>query len=145
LAFIGEDIGIGLVEEDHLLVRDVGMDRHLVGSKVVVDEEAVALVDHQILHQGRARAHGHGADHLAARRFRVEDAAGRADRQHAPDAHLAGRGIDGDLDKMPAEGRELSLLVEIADTRSRPRPPARLPWPHRPARWRGRRSGPVRQ
>ena len=59
---------VGLVEEDHLLVRDVGMDRHLVAGEVVVDEEAEALVDRELLHQRRADAHGHRADHLAARR-----------------------------------------------------------------------------
>jgi hypothetical protein len=70
---------VGLVQEDHVLVRDVGMDRHLVAGQVVVDEEAQPLVDDQFLHQRRTDPHRHGADHLAARGLRVEDAAGGAD------------------------------------------------------------------
>jgi hypothetical protein len=61
------------------------------------------LVHRQFLHQRPADAHGHGADHLAARRLGVEDAPGGADRQHAADARLARRGIDGDLDEVPAK------------------------------------------
>ena len=44
----------------------------------------------------------------------IEDAAGRAHREHAAHADLAGGGIDADLDEMRAEGRLLVLLVEVA-------------------------------
>ncbi len=105
---------VGLVEEDDFLVRDVGVDRHLVAGQVVVDEEAEALVDREFLHQRGADAHRHRADDLAARRLRVQDAARGADREHAPDADLAGRGVDADFDEMRAEGRLLVPLAEVA-------------------------------
>ena len=68
----------------------VGVHRHLVAGEIVVDEEAEPLVDREFLHQGAADAHRHRADDLAARRLRVEDAAGGADRQHPPDPDLSG-------------------------------------------------------
>ena len=40
LEFHGRRHRVDLVEEDDLLVRDVGVDRHLVAGKVVVHEEA---------------------------------------------------------------------------------------------------------
>src|ERR1700722_545510 len=94
---------IGLVKEDHFLMRNVGMDRHFVTGKIVIDEEAVALVDHELLHERRAHPHGHRADHLAARGLRIEDATGGAHREHAPDANFGRRGINADFDEMRAE------------------------------------------
>ena len=114
LAFMGEDIGSTSSRKIDLLVRDVGMDRHLVARKIVVDEETSPLVDRQFLHQRRADAHRHRADHLAARRFRIEDAPGRAHREHTPNPNLAGRCVDPDLDEMGREGRLLVRLGEIA-------------------------------
>ena len=90
------------------------MDRHFVAGEVVIDEEAAALVDREFLHQRRADAHGHRADHLAARRLRIEDAAGGADREHPPHADFRRCGVDADLDEMRAEGRLLIVLVEVA-------------------------------
>ena len=90
------------------------MDGDFVAGQVVVDEEADAGVDDQFLHQGRAGAHGHGPDHLAAGGLGVEDAAGGADGQHAADADLAGGDVDPDLDEMAAEGRLLVGLAEVA-------------------------------
>ena len=50
------------------------MDGHFVTGEIVVGEETGALVDCEFLHQRRANAHGHRADHLAASRLGVEDA-----------------------------------------------------------------------
>src|SRR3546814_4524201 len=58
----------------HLLMRNVGVDRHFIARKVVVDEEPEAFVDRQFLHQRGADTHGHCADHLAARCLGIEDA-----------------------------------------------------------------------
>jgi hypothetical protein len=105
---------IGLVEEDHFLVRDVGMHRHLVAGQVVVDEEADALVDHQVFHQRRADAHRHRADHLAARRLRVQDAARPRTRPACAARALAGGASTADFDEVGAEGRLLVFLVQVA-------------------------------
>nr|GEU28231.1 hypothetical protein [Tanacetum cinerariifolium] len=79
------------------------MHRHFVAGQVVVDEKARAPVHHQVFHQRRARAHGHGADDLAARGHRVDDAAGRAHGQHAADADLARVGVDSHFHEVRAE------------------------------------------
>ena len=113
LGLHGRGDRIGLVKENQLLMRDVGVNRHLVAGEVVIDEEAATLVDHQLFHQRSTHAHGHGTDYLAARRLRIQDAACRAYREHAPHADFRRRGIDADLDEMRAEGRLLILLVEI--------------------------------
>lgn len=55
------------------------MDWHFIAGKIMIDEKAKALVDHQFFHQWCTGAHGHGADHLTARRFGIENAAGVAD------------------------------------------------------------------
>ena len=91
------------------------MDRHLVGGEIVVDEEAETLVDREFLHQGRAHAHGHRADDLAARRLGIEDTAGGAHGEHAPHARLTGRGVDADFDEVRPERRLMKFLVEIAE------------------------------
>jgi hypothetical protein len=44
-----------------------GMHRHFVAGEVVIDEKATVFVDHEFFHKRGADAHGHGADHLAAR------------------------------------------------------------------------------
>jgi hypothetical protein len=69
----------------------------------------------QLLHQRRAHAHGHAADHLAARGLGVQDAPRRADGQHAPDARLSRRDVDADFHEVRAEGGLLHLLVEVAE------------------------------
>ena len=80
----------------------------------MVDEEAGALVDHELFHQRSTHAHGHRADHLAAGRLRIEDTAGGTHGKHAAHADLGGRGIDADFDEVRAEGRLLVLPGEIA-------------------------------
>ena len=85
-------------------MRNIGVNGDLVTGKVVVDEKAAALVDHQTFCQRSANAHRHRSDHLTARRLRVEDATGCADSKHAPNSDFSGRGIDTDLDEMCAKG-----------------------------------------
>jgi hypothetical protein len=46
---------VGLVQEDHVLVRDVGMDWRLVAREVVVDEEASPRVDGEFIVSGGSR------------------------------------------------------------------------------------------
>ncbi len=72
---MGEERRVRLLEEDHVLVRDVRMHGHFVTCEIVVHEEAVPLVDGEIFHERGAHAHDHGADDLAARGFRIEDSA----------------------------------------------------------------------
>jgi hypothetical protein len=72
-AFIGEEIGVGFIEEDDVLVGNVGVNRNLVAGEIVIDEEAGPLVDHQPFHQRRADPHGHRSDHLATCGFGIED------------------------------------------------------------------------
>ena len=90
------------------------MHRHFITGQVVVDEKTMALVDHQFLHQRRAGAHRHAADHLAARGFRIQDAPGRAHGQHAPQADFTGGGVDRDFDKMRAKGLLYIALGQVA-------------------------------
>src|SRR6476469_7842256 len=41
---------VGLIEKDHFLVRNVGMNRHFVAGEIMVDEEAQARVNRECLH-----------------------------------------------------------------------------------------------
>ena len=59
-----------------------------------------AEINSELLHEGRADAHGHDANHLRARRLGIQDAARGAHREHASDAGLARGGVDGNLDEM---------------------------------------------
>jgi hypothetical protein len=95
-------------------VGDVGVHRHLIARQVVIDEEAMPLVERQFLHQGAADAHRHGADHLATGGLGVQDAPGCTHGEHAPDPDLAGRGVDTNFHEVGAEGGLLVLLVEVA-------------------------------
>ena len=52
----GLTIVVVLVDEDHLDVVDVGVDRHVVLGEVVVHEAAEAVVDHALLVQRHADA-----------------------------------------------------------------------------------------
>ena len=90
------------------------MDRHFITGEIVVHEVAESLVDDELLHERRAYAHRHGADHLAARRLGIEDATRGADCEHAPHADLARRRVDARLDEMRAERRLLIPLREVA-------------------------------
>jgi len=56
----------------------------------------------------------HRADHLAAGRLRVQDAANREGVAHAPHAHFAGGRIDADLGKVRAERGLRAGLGQIA-------------------------------
>ena len=78
---------IDFVDEQSIEVWHVGVDGHLVAGQVVVDEEPEPLVDHHLLHQRGANSHGDAADHLTARRLRVEDAASRTHRKDAANAN----------------------------------------------------------
>ena len=79
------------------------MNRYFVAGEIVIDEEADALVDDELLHQRGANSHGHRADHLATCRFWIEDAARGADGQHAPYADFGRGDIDTDFDEMRAK------------------------------------------
>src|SRR6266446_2415322 len=81
----------------------------------MVDEEARTLVDSELLHQGRADAHGHRTDYLAARGLRVQDAAAGAHGEHAPHTDLGGCGIDADFHEVRAERRLLVPSSEVAE------------------------------
>ncbi len=79
----------------------------------------------------RPDAHGHPADDLAAGRSRVEDAPGRADRQHPPHPDLGRVRIDPNLDEMArrrstadtsCRGRRTSMVSSALEVRQRPPP-----------------------
>src|SRR3546814_1303393 len=53
---------IGFFQKDHILVRDIRMDRHLIARKVMVDEIPKALVDDRFFHKRSAHAHGHRSE-----------------------------------------------------------------------------------
>jgi hypothetical protein len=80
----------------------------------VVHEEPDAFVDHQVFHECGADAHGHGADHLAARGFGIQDTAGVTHGQHAPHADFGGGRVHRHLDEVRAERRLRVFLIEIA-------------------------------
>jgi hypothetical protein len=42
---------VGLVEKDHVLMRDIGVNWDLVSGEVIIDEQAASLVDGEFLHQ----------------------------------------------------------------------------------------------
>ena len=65
-AFMGEEMRTFFIEEDDVLVRNVGVDRNLVSGEIMIDEEAEPLVDHELLHQRRTHPHGHRPDDLTA-------------------------------------------------------------------------------
>jgi hypothetical protein len=62
------------------------------------------------LHQRRADAPDHAADHLRARGLGVENAAGREHAEHAPHANLTRILMHADFDEMRAEGIMQSAL-----------------------------------
>src|ERR1700722_3941429 len=95
-------------------MRDVSMNRYLIAGQIMEDEETVALVNRQFLHQRCANAHGHSSDHLAAGRFGVEAAPGRAYGENPSHADFCCCSIDTNLDKMRAESGRLISLGEIA-------------------------------
>ena len=86
------------------------MNRDLVAGKVMIDKEAAALVHGELLHQRGAHAHRHRPDDLAASRLRIQDASGRADRQHPAYPDFRGGGINPNFHKVRSEGR---LLVRF--------------------------------
>ena len=95
------------------------MNRHLIAGQIMVDEETVALVNREFLHQRCANAHGHSSDHLAAGGFGVGDAPGRTYGEHAAHADFCCCSIDTDLDKMRAES---GRLIFLGDRRSAANP-----------------------
>ncbi len=72
------------------------------------------MVHRHLFHQCRTSAHGHAADDLAARGFRIEDAPGGAHGQLPTQANFAGRRIDRDFGEMRAEGLLGKTLGQIA-------------------------------
>ena len=91
------------------------MHRHFVPRQIVVDEEAHPMVHGQFLHQRRPHAHRHCANHLAARRLGVQDAARCAHGQHAPDTRFARVGVDRHFHEVRAERGLLEFLVQVAE------------------------------
>src|SRR5262249_43609321 len=92
---------------------DVGIHHNMVACQVLVDERAVAEVDVIFLHQRRADAPYHAADHLRARCLRIENAAGREHAEHAPNAHLARVAIHSHFSEMRPEAGMSVMVVEI--------------------------------
>src|SRR2546426_1323023 len=104
-----------LVYERHVHhLRRVGVNRHRVFSEVGVRNPPVATVHHGVLHERHAYAADHAADALAARRLRVDDAAGPVGADDAPDARLTEIRIDGDLHEYGAEGMHGEPLALVA-------------------------------
>src|SRR3546814_7472697 len=77
---------IGFFQKDHILVRDIRMDRHLIARKVMVDEIHKALVDDRFFHKRGAHDHGHSADDSASRGFGIEHKAGGTNNEPSPQA-----------------------------------------------------------
>ena len=96
-------MGIVLVQKHDIHRANVGVDRDVVACQILVDEGAVALIDDVLFHQCRTDAPGHAADHLRARRLRIENAANREHAEHSPDAHLAGVAVHCRFDEVRAE------------------------------------------
>ena len=91
------------------------MHRHRIFGHVVIDEIAEARIDHELLHQRRARAHGHRPDHLVAGRFGVENAACRECAGLAADADFAGQRVYADFAKVRTEGGLRVFLAQVAE------------------------------
>ena len=68
---------------------DIGIHRHMILGEIVIDETAIAVVDHGLFMQRHADAADHGAHDLAVRGLGIEDAAGRHRADHARDAKHA--------------------------------------------------------
>src|ERR1700737_955339 len=83
-------VRIGLVQKHDVQRADVGVHRDMIARQILVDEGSVARVDVVLLDQRRSDAPRHAADHLRARRFYIENAAGREHAEHASNPHLAG-------------------------------------------------------
>jgi len=96
--------GVVFVEKHGVDRADVRVHHDMIARQVLIDERAVAKVDVIFLHQRRADAPDHGADHLRARGLGIENAAGREHAEHAPNADLARIPIHSDLREMRAEG-----------------------------------------
>src|SRR5207247_1054023 len=82
--------------------------------EVSVRNPPVATGHHGVLHERHAYAADHAADALAARRLRVDDAAGPVGADDAPDARLTEIRIDGDLHEYGAEGMHGEPLALVA-------------------------------
>ena len=67
---------VALVDEDHLDLLHVSVNRHVVLGEVVVHEAAERVVELGLLRQRRTQRHHHAAQDLTARRLGVDDAAG---------------------------------------------------------------------
>src|SRR3546814_9345244 len=91
---------IGFFQKDHILVRDIRMDRHLIARKVMVDEIPKALVDDRFFHKRGAHPHGHRADDLASRGFWSENPADAPYSNHSPIADFSRCGGYCHLDKL---------------------------------------------
>jgi hypothetical protein len=71
---------VRFLNEDHLDVVNVGVNRDVVVREVVGHEPSEGMVDHTLSFQGRADAHDDGPHDLTPRRLHIENAAGRNTR-----------------------------------------------------------------
>ena len=63
----GIEMRLHLVDEDHVDVMDIGIHRHMILGEIVIDETAIAVVDHGLFMQRHADTADHGAHDLAVR------------------------------------------------------------------------------
>ena len=93
---------VDLLDEQNVERRHVGMARNMIFAEIVINELAVTLVEHGILHQRIADPPDHPADRLAARELCVEDAARLEHAEHPPHPHFAGDDINRDFGELRA-------------------------------------------
>src|SRR6266849_5281483 len=97
---------IGLVVESveyHGIYHwNIRVDRYQVPGQIAVDECAGALIDHGLFEQRHPDSESHTPNQLGTRRFGIQNAAGRKDAQHLPEADLPCIGVHTHLGKMSA-------------------------------------------
>src|SRR5690242_17829984 len=69
------EMRLALLDEDHVDVMDVGVNRHMVLGEIMIDDASVAVIDHRLFVESHADAADHGSHDLTARGFRIEDTA----------------------------------------------------------------------
>src|SRR5690606_14905628 len=98
------DVGIRLVNEDHIYVTDIGMYRHVILGEIVVHDAADAVIGQRLLLQRHPKAHHDPTDDLAAGGLGIDDAAGGSgadDPRHPDHTQLL---VDADLGEDGAVG-----------------------------------------
>ena len=91
------DLVILLFDEDNVDRVHVRVHRHVIVGKIVAHEATEPVIGDGLLMQRHADASDDGAENLATRELRVEDAAGRHRADHARDPDDAKLLVDLDL------------------------------------------------